>query len=241
MAGDLQFDKAEAAGGQQALACVSCKQPITDTYYEVGGKIVCPRCRAALAAQLGERGNFLNAVMLGVLATLISAAVWYGVLKATDSEFGILAVIVGLFVGAAVRKGGRGAGGWRYQTLAMFLTYSAIVTSYTPFFFAGLKEKLRDDAAQLSDTTARAAAPARDSAATSARAAERERPGSGQLALGIAVIIALLYAAPLLAGLKSPILLLILGIALYEAWKLNRRLALKLTGPYRVGAAPAAG
>jgi hypothetical protein len=45
-------------------------------------------------------------------------------------------------------------------------------------------------------------------------------------------------ALPIIVGVKSPIGLLIVGIALYEAWKINKRPRVQLTGPYAV-AAPA--
>lgn len=57
--------------------------------------------------------------------------------------------------------------------------------------------------------------------------------------------VAILYATPFLMGIENLIGLLIIAFALYEAWKLNRKTELKITGPYRVagaaggGAAPA--
>src|SRR5207247_4032268 len=58
---------------------------------------------------------------------------------------------------------------------------------------------------------------------------------------GLAVLLGLAYAAPIAIGLSSPIHLLIAGFAIYEAWKLNRGMALRVTGPYQVAprAAPA--
>src|SRR2546425_1113490 len=47
---------------------------------------------------------------------------------------------------------------------------------------------------------------------------------------------ALAYAAPIMIGISNPLHLLIAGFALYEAWKLNRGVAIRITGPYQVGA-----
>jgi hypothetical protein len=45
-------------------------------------------------------------------------------------------------------------------------------------------------------------------------------------------------ALPFLAGAKNIIGLLIIGFALWEAWKFTRRRVLPITGPYRIGAMP---
>jgi hypothetical protein len=66
------------------------------------------------------------------------------------------------------------------------------------------------------------------------------QPGPLPVALGLALIIALAYAAPIMLGITSPLHLLIAGFALYEAWKLNRGVALQVTGPYQATAHPAA-
>ena len=64
---------------------------------------------------------------------------WYIVLKLTDSQCGLLAVVVRRVVGGAVRKGSNGRGGWRYQALAIALTYTAIVSSYVPYVIEGVR------------------------------------------------------------------------------------------------------
>jgi len=66
------------------------------------------------------------------------------------------------------------------------------------------------------------------------------RPGPLMVAFGLALIIALAYAAPIMIGITSPLHLLIAGFALYEAWKLNRGVALQVAGPYPAAASPAA-
>jgi hypothetical protein len=39
----LQFERAEPQpGGATALSCSLCRRPISDSYYEANGKIVCP-------------------------------------------------------------------------------------------------------------------------------------------------------------------------------------------------------
>jgi hypothetical protein len=45
---------------------------------------------------------------------------------------------------------------------------------------------------------------------------------------------------PFLSGIQNIIGIAIIGFALYQAWSMNKRLAINLTGPYEVKAAPAA-
>lgn len=135
----LQFDRVEPTGGagsaQPGLLCAACQRPLTDTYFEANGQVVCPSCRNAIAAEWnrgGAAGRFAKALGLGVAAMIVCSILWYAVLKLTDSQWGILAIVVGLVVGGAVRKGSNGRGGWRYQALAIFLTYTAIVRRTCP-------------------------------------------------------------------------------------------------------------
>jgi hypothetical protein len=62
---------------------------------------------------------------------------------------------------------------------------------------------------------------------------DHERPRALVLLFGVAVLLALAYAAPVIIGFSSPLHLLIAGFALYEAWKLTRGVALRVTGPYQ--------
>jgi hypothetical protein len=59
-------------------------------------------------------------------------------------------------------------------------------------------------------------------------------------ALGFMVLLALAYVAPIAIGVSSPLHFVIAGIALYEAWKLNRGGALHITGPYQASTSSAA-
>lgn len=251
----LQFDRVEPTGGagsaQPGLVCGACQRPLTDTYFEANGQVVCPSCRNAMAAEWnrgGGTGRFAKALGLGVAAMIVCSILWYAVLKLTDSQWGILAIVVGLVVGGAVRKGSNGRGGWRYQALAIFLTYTAIVSSYVPFIIEGFRENPGQVAEQPADSAMAVTTPAATS--DSIAAGDAAPPAAVQLGVlavlvGLVALVAILYATPFLMGIENLIGLLIIGFALYEAWKLNRTAELKITGPYRVagaaggGAAPA--
>ena len=228
MPDSLQFDRAEPSAG-----CSACGSQLTDTYFVANGRIVCDKCRRAVEAEWnrgGAAGRFMTALGLGILATIACSILWYVVLKVTGYQLGIIAVAVGFIVGSAVHKGSNGRGGWRYQTLAIFLTYTAIVTSYVPLIIEGIREHR---AAQVT-TTATApdnTKPVKDSTAVVAKA---EAIGPLGFAVGVVVLLGVLYATPFLAGLENAIGILIIGFALYEAWKLNRRMELRVSGPHRV-------
>jgi len=241
MPDNLQFDRAEpgpgAAGLTGTLACKACGGLLSDTYYVVNGHIVCEKCRSSVEAEWnrgGAAGRFGKALVLGVLAMIACSIVWYLVLKTTDRQWGVLAIVVGLVIGGAVRKGSNGRGGWRYQTLAIFLTYTAIVTSYVPLII----QEMREHSAQVTKTTPPTGKtlPVADTttataASTSSESTTDSKIGPLGLVIGVVVMLAILYATPFFTGLLG---VLIVGFALYEAWKLNRRTDLRVSGPHRV-------
>jgi len=100
---NLQFDRAEPAAGTESgtRACTACTKPLTSTYFEVNGHVLCEACRRGVEAEWnrgGSAGRFGRALGLGILAMIACSIVWYLVLKATDSQWGILAIVVGLVV-----------------------------------------------------------------------------------------------------------------------------------------------
>jgi len=220
--GNLQFERAERATGAIGADCAVCKQPITTSYYEINGHVTCQRCRSRIMAER-DRGTsgtrFAKALGLGLLAAAAGAGIYYAVAAATGSEYAIVAIVVGLLVGSAVRKGSNRRGGWRYQALAMSLTYSAIVVTYIPQIIKAVTERRASVINEGAPT------------ADSVRAAPKQVGAGGVL---------LAAALPILAGIGNIIGLFIIGIALYEAWRLNKAIPLRITGPYQVSAPPAA-
>jgi hypothetical protein len=242
MPDNLQFDHAEPTSGAQAasISCSVCGSPLPDTYFVANGQIVCERCRRAVEDEWnrgGAAGRMGKAVGLGILAMIGCAVLWYIVLKLTDSQWGILAVVVGLVVGGAVRKGSNGRGGWRYQALAIFLTYTAIVSSYVPYIIEGAREAAQRaslDSAATPDLATDSIMFVQDSVATAAT--NTSAPGPLGKGFAIVLLLGFLYALPFIAGIENIIGILIIGFALYEAWKLNRRVELTVTGPHQVAA-----
>lgn len=243
MADNLQFDHAEPAPGADAgsLSCSVCGRSLTQTYFVANGRIVCENCRHSVEEEWnrgGAAGRLGKAIGLGVLAMIGCSLLWYVVLKLTDAQWGILAVVVGLVVGGAVRKGSNGRGGWRYQTLAIFLTYTAIVSSYVPYIIDGIRDRSAEttslDSAATADFATDTLVLVQDS--VTAATASTSRPGPLAKAVAILLLLGFLYALPFLAGIKNVLGILIIGFALYQAWKLNRRTELTVTGPHQVTA-----
>ena len=234
--GDLQFDRADSGAAPGEITCGVCKQAVGATYYEVNGNVTCQRCRGHILAAWSRGspvGRFAKALGLGLGAAVVGAGIYFAILAATGINFGLVAVLVGLFVGGAVRKGSGGRGGWRYQALAIFLTYTAVVVTDSSM----IARELRKEAGARPETArATVLTPAGNGVGSEGRPA-----GAAVLILGLAAIVALAYAAPVLIGITSPLHLVIAGFALYEAWKLNRGVALRITGPYKAaaGTAPA--
>lgn len=252
----LQFDAAEpmpgAADESSAVTCGACASPITTHYYQVNGTVTCAKCRHAAEQSLraGSRGGRIGrALGLGVVAAIAGAGVYYAILAATGYEIGLVSIAVGWMVGRAVNRGSNGRGGRAYQLLAVGLTYMAIVSTYIPFIVKGFNEsQLAALAADSTAATVAMAAP--DSAAAPAAPAPTATPAAGTAAadsaafasvgvggalVGILILFAIAAASPILAGFENILGMLIIGFALWEAWRVNRRATLEVSGPYRIG------
>ena len=237
--GDLQFDRAEpAASATPASSCAVCKQPLRDSYYEVNGKVVCASCKARLEHHV-TGGSFANALLLGLGAAVLGAGIYFAIELLTGYEFGLVAVVVGLLVGTAVRKASRGAGGWRYQTLAIALTYLSVVATDGSLIVREVIKEARHHTDSLppagADSSVAQSAPV---IATGGGGDSAASPASSARSPLVAIIVLLgfLLAAPVMIGISSPLHLVIVGFALYEAWKLNRTPAYTIAGPYRLAA-----
>jgi hypothetical protein len=241
--GGIQFDTVEYAEGSKPFDCASCARPVSGEYYEAGGKYICPSCRDELSSPPQMR-HLLGASGLGLIAALIGGAVWFGVRRLTGYEIGLIAIVVGLMVGLAVRAGAKGRGGPRFQALAVFLTYTGIALNYAPDILSSFMEGARDsDATPAASASASPGQPEATAAGPSVPSdtQEDQEIGIGRaltaLVMLVGLVIALSYAAPFLAGFENVLGLLIIGFALFEAWRINRQVPVQ--GPFRT-VAPAA-
>ena len=230
---DIRLDRAEFEEPRGAAACAVCSNPFRDHYYEVNGQTVCGNCSETIrltATGRGTRaGRFVRALAAGTAAAFGGSLLYWAILALTGYEFGLIAVVVGFAVGKAVNWGSHGKGGWRYQTLAMALTYLAMVSAYVPLVIADIAKAATSASAEAGSTAA--AAPT-----AGAQPASNETPTFAGAMLALLILIAFICALPFLAGIENILGILILAFGLYEAWKLNRRVELVITGPHALAA-----
>jgi hypothetical protein len=195
MADGLQFDKAEFASASAGKVCAVCKTPITDTYFEAVGHVLCPTCAARFSGDELDPTIVGRAALYGLGAAAVGALGWH-LLSRALGEWGFIAIGVGYLVGRAIRKGAGGRGGPLFQAFAVGLTYIAVAVSHTLRML---------DYIDASDSVSYV------------------KLFAGQL------------VAPFASGGRNIIGLVIIGIALWEAWRLTR--AIPISGPFRVAPA----
>src|SRR5262249_26107046 len=159
-------------------------------------------------------------------AAIAGFALYFGVLKVTGMEIGLISIVVGFMVGAAVRKGSEGRGGALYQVTAVFLTYLAIAVSYSalviPQFFDQIKAKQAAAAEQAENADNAGVDKAVDDQPDDEAVAQKPLTPV-ELVIGIALLCAFMLALPIVAGFSQPIGLAIVAFALWEAYKLNKK------------------
>jgi hypothetical protein len=148
-------------------------------------------------------------------------------------QLGLIAIAVGWLVGKGVQWGTRGRGGAVYQALAIVITYLAIVSTYVPGVIEGLRQMDSERTAPTTATGTPAPGPA------TAAAAPTRAPSLAGFLIGLVVFVVLVLALPFLGGFQSILGLVFIAIGLYEAWKINRRVPLAISGPFHAAFRPA--
>jgi hypothetical protein len=249
----LQFESAHA-GEAPTTVCTSCSEPIRGVYHEANGSVVCSRCRGKLEVLIASTGGmrrFRRALGFG-LGAAIGCAVAYGAFRAYSNwDFSLIAIFVGFAVGKAVFVGAERRGGRRYQVLAALLTYFAIASSYVPLAVKELKDSrsavadstkaVKGDSTTAVATTSTAesnAAPADSTLAAEVPTATKktaDKPiGFGGFLVGIGALMLLVLALPIMVGMASIISVIILALGLVQAWRMNKAVAINVSGPYRI-------
>jgi len=235
----LQFDTAGPAaatspGDGTQVTCVACHRALSESYFDVNGQPVCESCCRELeqhAETPRQWSTFARAALLGFIGAIVGAVLYYAVIAITDFEIGIVAIAIGYIVGYAIRRATAGRGGRRFQVLAVALTYWAVGLAYVPFVFQGASRQ--NEAAQTETN-----APAQEAAESSP---ERAAPS---LITALAFLAAFSLALPVISiagsmpgGLISAAIIV---FGMQQAWRMTAAPQLQITGPYRIGPAPAA-
>jgi hypothetical protein len=242
--GALQFVCAEPTQGASEWSCAMCGSPLVNEYYDANGKSLCDGCRLRLETALNAKpgpAGFLKALAAGIGAGVLGAAIYYAVRAVTGFELSLIAILVGWLVGKAVRWGTRGRGGRAYQVMAVVLTYLSIVSSYIPMIIQQFENR-----AAKSQAVAAPAGPA--GTAVTAKAAVAASPAKppettlrnvGRFLLGCLFLLGIAAVIPFLGGVQNILGIVIIAIGVWQAWKLNRRPALAIAGPFAIRDRPA--
>ena len=238
---DIQFDEAayDEAGPRPAVTCKACGQPIDESYHVMNGLVVCEACRGSIERAWYGGSRLLRVVRataLGAGAAVVGFAIYYGIGKLTGYSFSLISILIGIMVGGAVHKESGGRGGWVYQLIAVFLTYSAIVADYVPDLVVRISQSVREEQA-WAEANPNAGGEPRPAAAPGAAPARAPLSGSQKAAIFI-LAVTLAYKMPFLLGFQDVMGLLILGFGLLQAWRMNKRATLQASGPFLVGDGP---
>jgi hypothetical protein len=233
-AASLQFDKVEAVPGAETApgpgSCAACNAALVHQYWASEDKTLCSSCAAEIRQRNAARPGFkglLRAGLFGSAAAALGCGIYY-LVSLTGWEFGLIAIVVGLLVGFAVRKGSGGHGGLAYQLLAVALTYCAITLTNLPYAVEGLLQAEHEEAQPAAGGAEREAGVPEET---------RTQPSTSQAHIGHYVVgFVLALALPFLSGTENIMGLVILAIGLWEAWKINRRVEMPLLGPYPIEA-----
>jgi hypothetical protein len=202
MSEPINFDRAEYVEVSE-LNCKLCREPLRYEYYDMSGGTICRQCRDKIVEGRDVGGGFqrfLRAAAFGLVAAAIGAVLYALIVKLTGLEIGLVAVLLGFMVGKSVSTGSYHTGGWRYQALAMFLTYAAICVGYMPAILRG---------------------------------------AGGRYTLALIVVAFLIslsvpFGVLIYGGMSGILGPIIIGIGLYEAWKLNKPGLSSIGGPYPI-------
>jgi uncharacterized membrane protein len=110
--------------------CGRCRTQMQGQYFVANGVVVCEACRESLHGSTGR------AIGLGVVAAIITAAVYYAVFYFWNMNFVLIAVLAGVLIGLSVRRGAQSSRLPRYRWIAVGLTYVCIVSTYYPALLA---------------------------------------------------------------------------------------------------------
>lgn len=143
-AAPLQFERAEYDTPSAGAQCTGCKNQIHGSYWALHGQTLCNHCKAGVEQAFAPGSAFsevTKAVLFGLGGGLAGSAVWYIVLRTTNYEVGLIAILVGYLAGMGVNKAIRGRGGRGYQVLAALITYACICWARVPLIADGLMHR----------------------------------------------------------------------------------------------------
>ena len=253
----LDFEHADTGQVSDGIQCGVCRKPILDQYYQVNQSAMCDTCVKGQFAESPGLKGYLRAWAFGAVAAFLGALLDLVITSVTGYQLGLIALVMGWMVGFAVNVGSRGRGGRLFQFMALVLTYLAISASFTGQVLKYAAQQGGVDPVAIStpgaeltpappqpvaspnvgETPTRVASPAQEMAAEapSQPVVEEPTPSAGEMIVSLAFLMGMCLALPILVGFESPMSLLINVFALWEAWRMTKRV--EVEGPFVVGSA----
>jgi len=207
--GELRFDAAQWDEAPEAeQGCFSCGGGLEPSYFTVNGLTLCSRCKDAVVDQ-GAAGGKAGRFFRAAGAGFGAACVGAGLYYAVAALTGYEVGLIGILVAFMVGAAVR----WGCNRRGgWFYQALAMVLTYVAI------------------------------CATYAPAVVRGLTEGGDMEINIVILSVVVgvvtLIAPFLSGFDNIIGWFILGISLYEAWKMNRKTEVVITGPHSMGEVP---
>jgi hypothetical protein len=187
-----------------ATTCAVCNRPIADYYFEAGGKVLCPNCQQMIAASMTGGSGFLRFLKALALGA-IGGLAGAALWYGVRRATGYEVGIIAIVVGFLVGGAVRKGSGNRGGVGYQIL---AVLLTYVAVSLNYLPDVYK---------------------------VFSEKDGGDMPAAVVFVIAAVVsLGAPFLMGVSNIIGLVIIGFALWEAWKINKHRPVVFNGPYRV-------
>jgi len=206
--GGLSFERAEFENQHKAtLSCGYCKKPLSVQYWQIAKRPACAECRDVVQREI-ESGKSLKrlrgAAQYGALAAVAGCVGWIAIGMVSKLLTGKSYELGIVAIGVGYLVGKAVRKGAGGQGGRRFQILAVFLT-YSAIALASLPNVVE---------------------------LVRASP-SGQHA-SFLLLVGLAYELPFLGGAQNIMGLIIIGIGLYEAWKLTRALPLQVLGPYPI-------
>ena len=265
----MEDQQPAAPDAAKFMSCSECRAQMRDRYFALNERPICLKCRPKYALRIsraegpgatlrvGTQG--LLVAVVGVIALVAAGMVW-------PSARILLLIPIGYFIGKRMMSSLGGYSNRRYQYIAVALTYVCFLIGFTASAVSeerDARNRRTEIRAKMQGTMATQGDALREEmAALNAQVGGPADPLSGEISppeeqaappetgppadnTGSGTGLVLLLFSPVLAMMQFGIMfsavgLLVLGYAIYQAWKQTdpQGMALELTGPFRVGQGP---
>jgi hypothetical protein len=199
--------------------------------------MACAACGERAQHELPKDSHalFVRGLIFGIGAAVLGLILYATVEIATGWIIGYVSLAVGYLIGKGIKMGSKGAGGRKYQIVAVILTYAAVSLAAVP---VAISEYMKTSKAQHPAEVQQPADSGSDQQDQQAEPPTGPRPSMGSALLQLAIMG---LASPFL-GLQDPVHgvigLIILFIGIRIAWRLAAGTDAQVLGPFE--SAPAA-